>query len=298
MVPFNLKEQTKKPYQIKKLNPLLRVKNKLRLNAASASFKLKTASTLPSKSDWSKIKLKLKSMSREKTAEIFTEVLNDAWSIKTMDYTDLRKGRSESDTKTIINYMIMALYRMQLDEQPEKFDSIRFFDQIIYNPAEVSPDGLFEKDIVLSKDQAYMLFSKYLISNETTRDRRKVVRNSVYRWPLPIYYHFDGSHNDNEKTLIKSALKRWEEDTCIEFKPVVNKNQTPHYMRFFKGHGCWSPVGYSMYSQSQDISIGAGCFNRGTVMVSFSKLELSKLINFQFFFIIKARSWTYFRVFS
>ena len=73
MVPFNLKEQTKKPYPIKKLNPLMRVKNKLRLNAASASFKLKTASTLPSKSDWSKIKLKLKSMSREKTAEIFTE---------------------------------------------------------------------------------------------------------------------------------------------------------------------------------------------------------------------------------
>jgi len=261
---LNTKKTTKNfklLFKSKTLSPLLRIKN--RLSSTLASLKQNT----PAKSEWNKVKLKLKSMTKEKTAEIFTQVLNDAWSVKEINYTSLRKGRSEADTKAVLNYMIMALYRMKLDEQSDDFDSIRFFDQIIYNPSEISPDGLFEQDIVLSKEQAYTLFSKYFVSNDTVRDKRKVVRNSVYRWPMPIYYHFDGSHNEQERSLIKSSLKRWEQDTCIEFKQIVNKKDHPHYLRFFKGHGCWSPVGYSMYSSYQDLSIGEGCFNKGTVLV-------------------------------
>lgn len=279
----------KKSY-FRKANPLIRIKNKLKNDTTPLPSSYRQQNTkLTKQNEWGKIKLKLKSMSKEKTAEIFTQVLNDAWSVKTINYTNLRKGRSESDTKSVINYMIMALYRMKLDEQSD-FDSIRFFDQVIFNPAEVndflnflckyfnlsyclkvSPDGLFEQDIVLSKDQAHALFSKYFVSNETVRDRRKVVRNSVYRWPIPIHYYFDGSHNEQEKVLIKSAIKRWEENTCLEFKQILNKSEHPHYLRFFKGpNGCWSPVGYSMYSHFQDISLGSGCLNKGTILVNTS----------------------------
>ena len=127
----------KKSY-FRKANPLIRIKNKLKNDTTPLPSSYRQQNTkLTKQNEWGKIKLKLKSMSKEKTAEIFTQVLNDAWSVKTINYTNLRKGRSESDTKSVINYMIMALYRMKLDEQSD-FDSIRFFDQVIFNPAEVN----------------------------------------------------------------------------------------------------------------------------------------------------------------
>lgn len=271
LVPVFLKP-TPKPFALsKKVNPLVRVKTKLKEPASLKANINRPALTKTDslKPDWNRLRSKLKSMSRQKTSELFSQVLNDAWSFKTINYTNLQKGRSEADTKTVLNYMITALYNLKLEEQSsDEFDSLRFFDQVIYNPIEISPDGLFEKDIVLSKDQAYLLFSKYLkpSSDSLMGDGRKVVRNSVYRWPLPIFYHFDGSHNEQEKDMIKQALKRWEESTCLEFKQILSKNDQPHYLRFFKGSGCWSPVGYSMYSQSQDLSLGPGCFNLGTIL--------------------------------
>jgi hypothetical protein len=58
----------------------------------------------------------------------------------------------------------------------------------------VLPDGLFESDIVLSKEQAYEIFSKYFNDN-STRTKRKVVRDIAGLWPMPISYTFDGTHS-------------------------------------------------------------------------------------------------------
>ena len=57
----------------------------------------------------------------------------------------------------------------------------------------ISPDGLYESDIVLSQEQAYKLFSKYI--SPITANHRKVAKDAVFRWPLPIHYHFDGTHS-------------------------------------------------------------------------------------------------------
>ena len=60
------------------------------------------------------------------------------------------------------------------------------------DPTEVSPDGLYQQDIVLTKDQAYDLFSKYYFKN----NGRKVIRKSVYRWPSPIiYFNLDANYS-------------------------------------------------------------------------------------------------------
>ena len=64
--------------------------------------------------------------------------------------------------------------------------------QIALDPTEVSPDGLFEKDIILTKDQAYNIFSKYF----TDSSDRKYIKTAVNRWPTPIYYTFDDSHGN------------------------------------------------------------------------------------------------------
>jgi hypothetical protein len=88
-----------------------------------------------------------------------------------------------------------------------------------------------------------------------------VIRNSFFRWPLPIHYHFDGSHcklfdwmwrnfHMNhlmsfffsfkaflDKEVIRMGLKRWEENTCLEFKEITSTNTDVHYLKFIKGAG-------------------------------------------------------------
>lgn len=54
-------------------------------------------------------------------------------------------------------------------------------------------DGLYEGDIVLSGEQAEMFFSKYI--NSSTPNLKKVIKGDQYRWKMPIYYLFDGSHS-------------------------------------------------------------------------------------------------------
>ena len=80
-----------------------------------------------------------------------------------------------------------------------------FLVKIIVDPTEVSPDGLYQKDIVLSKDQAYNLFSKYFFTN-STRTGRKVVKNALHRWPLPIHYYFDDAHCNLNKIALKKLV--------------------------------------------------------------------------------------------
>ncbi len=61
------------------------------------------------------------------------------------------------------------------------------------DPTEVSPDGLYQQDIVLTKSQAYDLFSKYYFKN----NGRKVIRKSIYRWPSStIHFNLDSYYSN------------------------------------------------------------------------------------------------------
>ena len=64
---------------------------------------------------------------------------------------------------------------------------------MISKPEEVLPEGLFEGDIVLTKEQAEEIFHEYL-QDELTRHERKVISNSLQLWQMPVNYYFDGSH--------------------------------------------------------------------------------------------------------
>lgn len=61
---------------------------------------------------------------------------------------------------------------------------------------------------------------------------------------------------------IFSAIKEWEEKTCIRFVPRASHKD---YVEFFAGDGCWS-YGGDLMNGKQQISIGSGCFFHGTVL--------------------------------
>jgi hypothetical protein len=191
------------------------------------------------------------------TAKVLNIIFDDILSTNLIDYTKLTKGRSVEDTRTILNYMLLASYNI---EGRKQFDKKKFFDEIIVHPTEVSPDGLYEGDIVLSKDQAYTLFSKYLKDNHVT-ESRKVIKKTVYRWPAGvIHFCLDPLYTQVERDLIIFSLTRWKENTCLVFTEVECSRLDLHLLKFVKGTGCWSPVGFVPDSKLQEISIGDGCF--------------------------------------
>lgn len=62
--------------------------------------------------------------------------------------------------------------------------------------------------------------------------------------------------------LIRSAVKYWQEHTCLKFQE--NGNTRPR-VKFFQGGGCYSQVGRDFGSQEQVISIGRGCEQFGII---------------------------------
>lgn len=142
---------------------------------------------------WNKIRRKIKLVNKNSGINLLNDIINDILVAKDINYTNLTKGRSVEDTRLILNYMLLALHQIKAKDQ-ESFSSVNFLDRVILDPLEVSPDGLFEKDIVLSRDQAFKIFSKFFVDSNSNviRDGRKVIKEAVYRWPLPIYYVFDG----------------------------------------------------------------------------------------------------------
>ena len=60
----------------------------------------------------------------------------------------------------------------------------------------------------------------------------------------------------NTRRLIQTALRFWQENTCLTFEE--NGRNTPR-VKFFRGGGCYSQVGRDYGANEQLISIGHGC---------------------------------------
>jgi hypothetical protein len=53
-------------------------------------------------------------------------------------------------------------------------------------------------------------------------------------------------------------VRRWEEETCIQFREFASP-PSGRYLRFIKGAGCYSQIGYYNQPGFQDVSLGDGC---------------------------------------
>ncbi|XP_041462959.1 zinc metalloproteinase nas-37-like [Lytechinus variegatus] len=115
----------------------------------------------------------------------------------------------------------------------------------------------FEGDIVLDWDQRRQLgLSSMSQRSSRSRSRRAIIEGRDRRWPDAIIpYTIDSDFNHETVRLIKSALRHWQQNTCIRF---VQKEPFHHdYLRFAYFPGCWSFIGRQ--GGEQLISMGPGC---------------------------------------
>lgn len=86
---------------------------------------------------------------------------------------------------------------------------------------------------------------------------------------------------------------RWEESTCLEFQEFSNKNVKSHYLRFIRGNGCWSSVGFDSRVKYQDVSIGEGCFkviNNSNIYIYVVSLLITIFVSTERYH--SSRDWT------
>ncbi|ELT97502.1 hypothetical protein CAPTEDRAFT_221461 [Capitella teleta] len=83
------------------------------------------------------------------------------------------------------------------------------------------------------------------------------------KWHNPIYYKFDGTHNEQEMGKVRSAFEHWQESTCLRFFEV------PEYAPIYQSHirvtraskGCYSFLG-KVFSRGQPLNLASSCFLR------------------------------------
>ncbi|CAI4222222.1 unnamed protein product [Auanema sp. JU1783] len=126
---------------------------------------------------------------------------------------------------------------------------------------EVSP-YLFEGDIFLSKKQAVGILQT--ISHierrkrKDGRDRRSFVAEEEEKWlELPIKYKFHESLDFHSVRQIISAIRYWENVTCLSFLNAPDAYEDEDHLEFFRGQGCYSMIGRN--GGRQGVSIGENC---------------------------------------
>ncbi|KAG7165510.1 Blastula protease 10-like 6, partial [Homarus americanus] len=133
-----------------------------------------------------------------------------------------------------------------------KMDSAAFY---VANVNFVDGVELLEKDMMLTPEQ-WQAFRE-----------RKAIADLRARWdegpdgyPYVPYIFVD----EGSRTKIEEAINSWMEHTCIKFEETTDEDQ-PH-LRFINGTGCWSYIGELWNRNGQEVSIGTGCENFGTIV--------------------------------
>ena len=118
--------------------------------------------------------------------------------------------------------------------------------------------NLYGGDMVLSPDHIAALTSNNTLSYGSHKSRR---------WPNGrIPYVIQSSLGPQARNAILAAIKVYHSVSCLRFFPRTTERA---YISFFKGDGCFSPVGYEsnpFLNQRNDISIGTGCESVGTAL--------------------------------
>ena len=128
----------------------------------------------------------------------------------------------------------------------------------LHDQPKTTPDGdyIIEGDIVVPKE----VVEKQKNGSDGLEGRTAVAEPVLY-WPGGVVvYSYHQSVTDAEKATIEAAMRHWEEETCLTFKPREGLDYM--YIRFRTDTpGCWSLVGrqFLRIGVGQDLSIGKGC---------------------------------------
>ncbi|XP_050714123.1 protein SpAN-like [Eriocheir sinensis] len=165
------------------------------------------------------------------------------------------------------------------DGKAEMRDLTRDFMET--NPSVVNGQQVFEGDMVLTESQWRAVRERKTLADLSARwpftGQRLPHRNLNYKSRLYTFSNtaslflytikkcmFSVFTSDSAATVaaINAGIAHWEQNTCIRFQ--LTSNLAQRHVRFFEGSGCWSYVGM-LAQNGQDISIGSGCKELGTV---------------------------------
>lgn len=123
----------------------------------------------------------------------------------------------------------------------------------VHKPAE--QEGLeFESDMSLSPEEKEDMEEM----ESRGRIRRKAVANDMKLWPGGIvYYQLSSSLDSQAVSNVKSAMKLWEDNTCLRFREYNSASGTSDRIIFVGSQGCQSPIGRR--GGPQEITIGGYC---------------------------------------
>ncbi|XP_078357410.1 blastula protease 10-like [Oculina patagonica] len=112
----------------------------------------------------------------------------------------------------------------------------------------------FEGDLKLSREQMQELKSGIVGGARGLGKNRQ--------WPGGIVYYTINTRRPLRKAVIRSAIREWEEFTCIRFKERTNENA---YIEFMVGKGCYS-TSVGRGGGRQLISLGVLCATHGVAV--------------------------------
>ncbi|XP_038068797.1 balbiani ring protein 3-like [Patiria miniata] len=138
---------------------------------------------------------------------------------------------------------------------------------------DAGPDAMetiIEQNEPLFEDMAEGTKSHFIVDSDIydptanqTRKRRNAITDRRRLWPGGIVpYMIDGYFTNDQRLYILSAMQRFHEKTCIQFRPRTIERD---YIVITEGEGCWSMIGRR--GGRQTVSIGGTCKNsRGTII--------------------------------
>lgn len=125
----------------------------------------------------------------------------------------------------------------------------------------------FEGDLVLTPDQL-----KAVTEQDLKRPGNQFAAIRTSHWKTNgktdvIRYYIEPSLTGVAKAMqaIKDAIEEYHTKTCLRFQKMTSKPSGPH-LSFFRGGGCYSNVGRVNRSTGQKISLGEGCWYKGTAV--------------------------------
>uniref|UniRef100_A0A7I4XZZ4 Zinc metalloproteinase n=1 Tax=Haemonchus contortus TaxID=6289 RepID=A0A7I4XZZ4_HAECO len=123
---------------------------------------------------------------------------------------------------------------------------------------------LFDGDIIISHSLLREIVKESEQEYERSRIRRWAYRDFFYPetiWQTGVPYEFDEDLPDVARASLLEAMKFWQSNTCVTFRPRTNETQ---YV-LFTGEldMCSSTVGRDLRQGQQLVYIGSGCYAFG-----------------------------------
>uniref|UniRef100_A0A914UN48 Metalloendopeptidase n=1 Tax=Plectus sambesii TaxID=2011161 RepID=A0A914UN48_9BILA len=167
-----------------------------------------------------------------------------------------RRTKLESLNNKVISSIRKNLAPLNVTKNPK-------FDNLPGTPKDISVINgpiapyLYQMDIELTDEQLNEVVS-------SDRKKRKATSYPSYKWPTKatgvIPYFFAANITSQKITIIQTAIKFWEDNTCLKFQ--LN-GAGSNSLLFYNSPSCKSWIG--MVGGQQGISIGDDCQNLGII---------------------------------